>query len=160
MTKKRIIPESPGIKSSPKEIASLEAMAIEGWRRMFEDHGEFIAFLWCLEFCGVNGYPLPAWVTKRVIEAVRLYGSHTAETLDEAFGAKRPKYYRKGVAQEGATKGYRVYRRCCELQNQGVKIGARDNALFEIVAKEFHMSASKVRDFYYSLKGKVKIHFS
>lgn len=144
---------------------------LDEYRKRVEG-GDFAAFLRALEVCGIDGFPIPKWMRERIGKARAAYSSHKAATLDEAFNARRPRNYRQGAAQERYDKAGLIGSFCSLLKRQGVTIGGggpfevgpvgedgrliqvgeKGDGLFEIAAKEFSMSTSKVRNYYYAWK--------
>ena len=115
------------------------------------ERGGFAHFLRVLEVCGETGFPLPLWVSERIRKARIAYSRRLVATVDEAFGAETPPYYKDEKYWERYCKSVDIYNRCLDLKKSGVKIGeAETGGVFEIVADEFGVSPSTVRDYYYA----------
>ena len=148
------IPPAPEEKS---KIYRLRAVAttksfmeyLEAIRKIAE-RGDWGYYFTAVEFCRRMAYPVPDWVGEKLDKARCDYQYGKVVTLDEAFGAKRPKHYRQAKNQEDSGISLGVYIRCRQMQEEGVKIGAKkDGGLFYVVGKEFGMSAGKVSKIYY-----------
>ena len=108
------------------------------------------SILVAIHLCVKRGFPFPEWLKKIVIKAVGDFLANRVKSLDEAFRVKR-RYHRQAKAQEVFEKSYEIYKRCQALKAEGVKIGPsrRGDGLFERVAKEYGMSVTKTKDYYY-----------
>jgi hypothetical protein len=55
------------------------------------DKGDTISLFRAVYYCGSEGIPMPEWVWREIGEGVGDYIVCNSQTLDDAFGAKRPK---------------------------------------------------------------------
>ena len=152
----RVCPTKEPRKIREKEIAKTRELVdlLKTFQWMAErgvERNRWVNIFLALESCHPLGFPVPEWAIKGLIEAAQWYRNGKVLHMEEAFGAKRPKNYRQAKVLELSEMSLDIYARCRQLQDAGVKIAAPEygGGLFKTVGKEYGMSSSKVRDYYY-----------
>ncbi len=94
------------------------------------------------------GKPAPEWAAKIFAQKVLDVSNHKFRNWDEAFGNPHPPRTNFNAIVKSQTIGHAVYRAITELRISGTPI---DEA-FEEIGKQYHVSASTARNYYYRFK--------
>lgn len=121
---------------------------IESSRLKYESTNDRSVILDCIYFCGFEGIPLPDWLCTALTDALRDYQSGEREDLGAAFDMTRPKHWNQGAHRRAWYLKIDVFGRIDDLHRADESIGEE---LFEKVGKEFNISGSTARNYYYDI---------
>ena len=126
-------------------MAKLTEALVE-WCRKQHAGGNPTALLIAVDACLRSGSKVPLWAAQEFCDRIDEWFRFQARTLDEAFGAERPrgKHFDKRRKRERLRP--RIVLRVLQLNRQDEPIGG---GLFERVGRELGVSASYVSDVYY-----------
>lgn len=117
------------------------------------------------------GIPAPPGAYLALTEILERYHSGECRTLDEAFNVKRPPNWKQSAHREkravirwrfpelkykyppGVSKIGRLWLRAKDMQAEGMPT---DAALWEALAGEFHVSASRAKEWFYEVERRRK----
>jgi len=131
---------------------------------LFEETGDGLDLLRALMRAAQYGIPAPPgayWVLR---EALDRYESAEARTLDEALNVSRPSRWNQSAEKERIGQGKRhgipgmskiscLWYRARALHAEGMK---KDDALWETLADEFHVSAGRAKQWFYEIEAITK----
>jgi hypothetical protein len=149
--------------ATPRNLTLAQGMRIkkrlDGMRADHEDgkkpeadQSKKIAILKAAVLCGKSRHPLPRWITEGLEEIHRRYSTFEVRTIDEAFGVARPKGFHVGKMNEVLTKSLRVYFHVEKLRMAGDRVKVE---FFDNVGREFGISATKAKEYYYAWRKKL-----
>lgn len=109
----------------------------------------FVAILRCAQY----KLPLPDWIRWELEAGMHKFIRAEAYEFGEAFGISREKYFRKDAEQKKSQLAFKVFRMVRDLhEKEGRGI---HQALFDYVGKEFGISGSTARDYYYEVQNEL-----
>ena len=142
MSKKLTIPNAPEL---------LEKQRIE------YINGDHEALFKALYYCAMFDLVMPEWVAIGYLQGHRKYFHHKEEDLGKAFGVEREKNYRQGAQRKKHQRMLLIYHEIFFMhRNDGATIGKK---LFDKVGKNYGISGSTVRDYYYEAEKTHPINF-
>jgi HD-like signal output (HDOD) protein len=118
---------------------------IEERRKQFEA-GQDWALLDAVDFCARAGMAMPTWLANAFCERYMAYHLFKAKTLDQAFGAKRPKHTQIGALAKREWLKPRVVYEVLRLRKDNVPFGEE---LFERVGEKLGIGKTLANEIYY-----------
>lgn len=124
---------------------------LEELKRLY-DAGDKSRLLAAIRYCGEHKLVMPDWVVDEFRTRTDAWFLYEFRELGDALGVSR-----KGVHIEAAKKKKRlkhqIYNRIINRGDREPGIGEK---LFDKIGKEFHISSSEVRDYFYEVKNYVE----
>lgn len=130
----------------------------------FEETGDGLDLLRVLMRAARYGIPAPLGAYWALQEALERYDSAEARTLEEAFKVARPSRWNQSAVRTriGKSKNHGIpgmskisclWYRARQLHANGMQ---KDDALWEILAGEFHISAGLAKNWFYEIEDIMK----
>ncbi len=133
----------------------------------YEETGDGLLLLEVFRRAAQYGIPAPPGAYLALKETIERYHSGECKTLDEAFNVKRPPNWKQSAHREkrsflrwqhskrppGVSKIGRLWLRAKDMQAEGMPT---DAALWEALADEFHVSASRAKEWFYEVESRRK----
>ena len=135
----------------------LRELALKRLYEAKEEHlkGDNMALLWAIYLCAMNDFVMPDWVSKEYLRRFRKFLHFEEKDLGSAFGIAHPKGTQINALRKKRKNQIFIYRRVKELHQGDPKKYPIDEKLFATVGKEFYISGSTVRDYYYDFEKKL-----
>ena len=126
---------------------------LDSIKQEFES-GDGYALFRAIAFCGNEKIIMPEWVVQALYDGMRKFAHYKVKTLDAAFGITWPhKNISLKTLEERRRWSLQILTRVSEYSVVGWPI---DIGTFEMVAKEFGLKPSKIRDIYYAQSTEVR----